>query len=146
MMTARQMNSLYRLSLVKDGKPVGNDSMTMIPLSSSTSVRTAQERSHEHSVMTSLHGFARDETIKTLPMYVLQITMRPSRTKLVAFKKEQHQQYISVSSWLLTGQTQARIAETEKYAHVTFFFNGGVEEPNQGEDRILVKSPKVRNL
>ncbi len=41
------------------------------------------------------------------------------------------------------GKTQARIAETEKYAHVTFFFNGGVEEPHQGEDRILVKSPKV---
>lgn len=41
------------------------------------------------------------------------------------------------------GLKQARIAETEKYAHVTFFFNGGVEEPNQGEDRILVKSPKV---
>ncbi len=41
------------------------------------------------------------------------------------------------------GKTQARIAETEKYAHVTFFFNGGVEEPNQGEDRILVSSPKV---
>ncbi len=40
-------------------------------------------------------------------------------------------------------KTQARIAETEKYAHVTFFFNGGVEEPNPGEDRILVKSPKV---
>lgn len=41
------------------------------------------------------------------------------------------------------GLTQARMAETEKYAHVTFFFNGGVEEPNPGEDRILVKSPKV---
>ena len=40
-------------------------------------------------------------------------------------------------------KTQARIAETEKYAHVTFFFNGGIEEPNEGEDRILVKSPKV---
>lgn len=40
-------------------------------------------------------------------------------------------------------KTQARIAETEKYAHVTFFFNGGVEEPNEGEERILVKSPKV---
>jgi len=39
--------------------------------------------------------------------------------------------------------TQARIAETEKYAHVTFFFNGGVEAPNLGEDRILVNSPKV---
>ena len=41
------------------------------------------------------------------------------------------------------GKTQARIAETEKYAHVTFFFNGGGEKPNEGEERILVKSPKV---
>ena len=41
------------------------------------------------------------------------------------------------------GKKQLHIAETEKYAHVTFFFNGGVEEPNEGEDRILVKSPKV---
>ena len=62
--------------------------------------------------------------------------------KLVAFKKE------AITNTL--GQfladhhmTQARIAETEKYAHVTFFFNGGVEEPNPGEVRILVKSPKV---
>ncbi len=45
--------------------------------------------------------------------------------------------------WLAAqGMKQARIAETEKYAHVTFFFNGGVEEPNEGEDRILVNSPK----
>lgn len=41
------------------------------------------------------------------------------------------------------GKTQLRIAETEKYAHVTFFFNGGEEEPNEGEERILVSSPKV---
>ena len=41
------------------------------------------------------------------------------------------------------GLNQLRIAETEKYAHVTFFFNGGVEEPYKGEDRILVPSPKV---
>lgn len=41
------------------------------------------------------------------------------------------------------GLTQLRIAETEKYAHVTFFFNGGVEAPNRNEDRILVPSPKV---
>lgn len=40
-------------------------------------------------------------------------------------------------------KTQLRISETEKYAHVTFFFNGGVEEPFPGEDRILVNSPKV---
>ena len=41
------------------------------------------------------------------------------------------------------GKTQLRLAETEKYAHVTFFFNGGVEEPNDGEDRVLIPSPKV---
>jgi len=41
------------------------------------------------------------------------------------------------------GKTQLRIAETEKYAHVTFFFNGGREEPFEGEDRVLVPSPKV---
>lgn len=41
------------------------------------------------------------------------------------------------------GKRQLRIAETEKYAHVTFFFNGGVEEPNKNEERILIPSPKV---
>ena len=50
----------------------------------------------------------------------------------------------TLGEWLaVNGKTQARIAETEKYAHVTFFFNGGVEEPNEGEDRILVSSPKT---
>ena len=62
--------------------------------------------------------------------------------KLVAFHKVQlHNtfgEYLAAHD-----MTQVRIAETEKYAHVTFFFNGGVEEPNKGEDRILVKSPKV---
>lgn len=41
------------------------------------------------------------------------------------------------------GMTQLRIAETEKYAHVTFFFNGGVEKVYDGEDRLLIPSPKV---
>ena len=62
--------------------------------------------------------------------------------KEVAFKKVELKntfgQFLAAN-----GLKQARIAETEKYAHVTFFFNGGVEEPNEGEDRILVKSPKV---
>lgn len=62
--------------------------------------------------------------------------------KLVAFKKETI--HNTFGEFLAkNGLKQARIAETEKYAHVTFFFNGGVEEPNEGEDRILVKSPKV---
>ena len=62
--------------------------------------------------------------------------------KEIAFKKVELKntfgQFLAAN-----GKTQARIAETEKYAHVTFFFNGGVEEPNKGEERILVKSPKV---
>src|SRR5690606_33597326 len=41
------------------------------------------------------------------------------------------------------GKTQVRIAETEKYPHVTFFFNGGREKPFEGETRILIPSPKV---
>ena len=60
----------------------------------------------------------------------------------VAFKPEEltntFGQYISEK-----GLTQLRIAETEKYAHVTFFFNGGVEAPYKGEDRALIASPKV---
>ena len=62
--------------------------------------------------------------------------------KEVAFKK---QSVTNTFGEFLANKNlkQARIAETEKYAHVTFFFNGGVEEPNPLEDRILVKSPKV---
>ena len=62
--------------------------------------------------------------------------------KIIAFKKQEIKntlgEYLAAN-----GLKQLRTAETEKYAHVTFFFNGGVEEPNKGEDRILVKSPKV---
>ena len=62
--------------------------------------------------------------------------------KLVAFKKQELHNVFG--EWLSKqGMTQLRTAETEKYAHVTFFFNGGVEEPFPGEDRILVPSPKV---
>ena len=62
--------------------------------------------------------------------------------KLVAFKKEEIEN--TLGEYLAScGKTQLRLAETEKYAHVTFFFNGGVEEPNKDEDRTLVKSPAV---
>lgn len=51
----------------------------------------------------------------------------------------------SLGEYLSTlGMTQLRLAETEKYAHVTFFFNGGVDASFPGEDRILIPSPKVR--
>ena len=61
--------------------------------------------------------------------------------KIIAFEKE------SISNTFgeylaKCGKTQLRLAETEKYAHVTFFFNGGIEEPNVDEARLLVNSPK----
>lgn len=50
----------------------------------------------------------------------------------------------TLGEWLAKhGKKQLRTAETEKYAHVTSFFNGGVEAPNDGEERVLVPSPKV---
>lgn len=85
-------------------------------------------------------GFARDRRRDII--YVCFADYDPTIPhKEVAFHK------IAVTNtfgeWLAANDlTQARIAETEKYAHVTFFFNGGVEEPNPGEDRILVNSPK----
>ena len=62
--------------------------------------------------------------------------------KEVAFEKEE--MVNTFGEWLAAnGLKQARIAETEKYAHVTSFFNGGREAPNEGEDRFLIPSPQV---
>ena len=62
--------------------------------------------------------------------------------KIVAFEKEDIKD--TFGEFLAANHLkQLRLAETEKYAHVTFFFNGGVETPVKGEDRILVPSPKV---
>ena len=61
--------------------------------------------------------------------------------KKIAFKKEEIKN--TFGEFLANNNLkQLRLAETEKYAHVTFFFNGGVEEPNKDEERILVNSPK----
>ncbi len=86
-------------------------------------------------------GFDRGERVKTTYVCFTEYDVTIPN-KLVAFHKVEITN--TFGEFLAAhGMTQARIAETEKYAHVTFFFNGGVEEPNAGEDRILVKSPKV---
>lgn len=86
-------------------------------------------------------GFDRGDRIQTTFVCFTEYDVT-IENKLVAFVKEEitntFGEYLAAN-----GKKQARIAETEKYAHVTFFFNGGVEEPNEGEDRILVNSPKV---
>ena len=85
-------------------------------------------------------GFDRGERIKTTFVCFTEYDIT-IENKLVAFVKDEITN--TFGEFLAkNGKKQARIAETEKYAHVTFFFNGGVEEPNEGEDRILVPSPK----
>ena len=89
----------------------------------------------------SFGGFDRGPRVQTTYVCFTEYDVT-IENKLVAFAKEEITNTFG-EFLAANGLKQARIAETEKYAHVTFFFNGGVEEPNEGEDRILVKSPKV---
>lgn len=89
----------------------------------------------------NFEGFNRGPRVKTTYVCFTEYDVT-IENKQVAFVKEEITN--TFGEFLAQkGLKQARLAETEKYAHVTFFFNGGVEEPNEGEDRILVKSPKV---
>ena len=87
-------------------------------------------------------GFEREKVVDDL-CYICMTTYDATMPGVeIAYPPESYKNTLGeyISS---LGLSQLRIAETEKYAHVTFFFNGGVEEPNPGEDRILVPSPKV---
>jgi 2,3-bisphosphoglycerate-independent phosphoglycerate mutase len=87
-------------------------------------------------------GFKRERTLTGLTFVTMTEYDATMPNAIVAYPPEFIENtfgaYISKS-----GLTQLRIAETEKYAHVTFFFNGGEESPNPGEERILIPSPKV---
>ena len=125
--------------VVEDGKPVA----TIQDKDSIVFINFRPDRAREITHAFCDHDFKGFERGKRLDVtYVCFSDYDPTiPNKDVAFHK------IAVTNtfgeWLAANDmTQARIAETEKYAHVTFFFNGGVEEPNKGEDRILVNSPK----
>lgn len=85
-----------------------------------------------------------EEGMHTMPLYYCCLTPYDDEFKglHILFGKEHVQNTIG-EVVAKAGLKQLRIAETEKYAHVTFFFNGGREEPFENEDRILVASPKV---
>ncbi|MGF7056671.1 2,3-bisphosphoglycerate-independent phosphoglycerate mutase [Brassicibacter mesophilus] len=86
-------------------------------------------------------GFERSKKVKTHYVCMTQYD-KTIENVIIAFKPQMYRntlgEYLSSQ-----GMKQLRIAETEKYAHVTFFFNGGVEKPSDGEDRVLIPSPKV---
>ncbi len=82
--------------------------------------------------------------MKKMPLYYVTLTKYDDRfTNInVVFRKENIHTTLGEALEYM-GKTQIRIAETEKYPHVTFFFSGGREEPFKGEKRIMCKSPKV---
>ncbi|WP_312177341.1 2,3-bisphosphoglycerate-independent phosphoglycerate mutase [Pseudescherichia sp.] len=92
-------------------------------------------------VSADFDGFTRKKTIK-LGEFVMLTQYAADITASCAYPPASLAN--TFGEWMAKNdKTQLRISETEKYAHVTFFFNGGVEEPFSGEDRILINSPKV---
>ena len=85
-----------------------------------------------------------EEGMHTIPLYYCTLTPYDASFQglHILFPKEEVTDTLG-ETISRAGLKQLRIAETEKYAHVTFFFNGGREAPFEGEDRILVNSPKV---
>ncbi len=127
--------------IVEDGKPVSlvkpNDSVIFF------NFRPDRAREITRAFCTDdFDGFARPMGRMPLVYVCFKDYDESIPNKIVAFKKEDVSntfgEYLAAC-----GKKQLRLAETEKYAHVTFFFNGGVEEPNTDENRILVKSPAV---
>jgi 2,3-bisphosphoglycerate-independent phosphoglycerate mutase len=85
-----------------------------------------------------------DFDMKTLPLYYSTMTRYDESFKNIKVLYEKEDLSNTLGEVLAkNGKTQIRIAETEKYPHVTFFFNGGREETFEGEKRIIVPSPKV---
>ncbi|MDT8717896.1 2,3-bisphosphoglycerate-independent phosphoglycerate mutase [Clostridium sp. 19966] len=125
--------------ILEDGKPVANiksgDSVIFF------NFRPDRAREITRSINDKVFdGFKRE----TLDLTFVTMTQYDSTIEgvKVAYLPQSYKNTLGeyVSS---LGKKQLRIAETEKYAHVTFFFNGGVEEPNPGEERALISSPKV---
>lgn len=125
--------------IVEDGKPTAtisnNDSVIFF------NFRPDRAREITRAINDKVFdGFER----KTLNLNYLCLTQydKTIENVTIAYKPEAYTntlgEYVSKK-----GKKQLRIAETEKYAHVTFFFNGGVEAPNPAEDRALIPSPKV---
>ena len=123
----------------KDGKPVG----TIQEGDMVIFFNFRNDRARELTIALTQEDLP-DFGMKTMPLYYCTMTPYDDKFKglHILFDKEAVNntigEYISRQ-----GLKQLRIAETEKYAHVTFFLNGGREEPFEGENRILVPSPKV---
>ncbi len=127
--------------IVEDGKPVAtineNDSIVFFNFRPDRAREISRAFCDEN-----FDGFTRAKGFMNLTYVCFTDYDKSLNNKVVAFTNDKLEntlgEYIST-----LGKKQLRIAETEKYAHVTFFFNGGVEQPYENEDRVLINSPKV---
>ncbi len=125
-----------------NGLPVGriadNDSVIFINFRSDRARETCHALTDK-----SFDGFDRGKECPQVFLVTMTAYDDTLTEAVIAFPPEK---LVNIFSHVLAakGLRQLRLAETEKYAHVTFFFNGGEERVEEGEDRILVPSPKVR--
>ena len=133
-------------NIVENGKPVAlveeGDSVIFFNFRPDRAREITRAFSQDPFVVPKGTAFER-KTGFLHPEYVC-FTVYDAEYKNVAIAFPKQSLHNTLSEYLAKmGKKQLRIAETEKYAHVTFFFNGGVEAPNPGEDRILIDSPKI---
>jgi len=128
--------------VLTDGKPTATISENDSVIFFNFRPDRAREISRAY-IFEDFDGFERRNGF--FPLYYVSMTQYDKNFEghlEIAFKPESMKN--TLGEYLAScGKTQLRIAETEKYAHVTFFFNGGVEAPNANEDRALIPSPKV---
>lgn len=133
-------------NVVENGKPVAlveeGDSIVFFNFRPDRARQITRAFSQENFVVPKGTAFER-KTGFLHPVYVCFTVYDAAFENVqIAFPKQSMKN--TLGEYLASlGKKQLRIAETEKYAHVTFFFNGGVEQPNENEVRVLVNSPKV---
>ena len=133
-------------NLVENGKPVAlvgqGDSIIFFNFRPDRARQITRAFTQKDFVVPKRTAFVR-KTGFLAPVYVCFTVYDAEFTGLqIAFPKQSMEN--TLGEYLAKqGKKQLRIAETEKYAHVTFFFNGGVEAPNDNEVRVLINSPKV---
>ena len=135
-----------RSTVVENGKPVAlveeGDSIIFFNFRPDRAREITRAFSQDPFVVPKGTAFER-KTGFLRPEYVC-FTVYDAEYKNVAIAFPKQSLHNTLGEYLAKmGKKQLRIAETEKYAHVTFFFNGGVEEPNENEVRVLINSPKV---
>jgi 2,3-bisphosphoglycerate-independent phosphoglycerate mutase len=121
---------------VRGGAPLRNSDQVLF-------LNYRADRAREISRAFAMSDFSEFPTpVKIAPPHWLCLSQYDAQFPFPVLFPPQHHRHVLGEVLAEAGKTQLRVAETEKYAHVTYYFNGGIEVPMAGEDRVLVHSPK----